>query len=48
MMTILALHLQEPSLHLPLLGLVPVPAIFYILTARFTAPERINSINEIG
>jgi len=41
-------QLKEPSLHLPLLGLVPVPAIFYILTARFTAPERINSINEIG
>jgi len=39
-------QLKDPTLHLPLIGLVPVPALFYILTARFTDPARINSINE--
>merc|ERR1711874_699139 len=41
-------QLKDPSLPLPLICLVPVPALFYILTARFTDPARINSINEIG
>lgn len=39
-------ELRQLSLHLSLLALVPFPAIFYILTARFTDPARINNINE--
>jgi len=36
-------ELKEPSLHLSLIGLVPLPAVFYILTARFSDPARIQS-----
>lgn len=39
-------QLKEPYLHLSFIGLVPVPALFYIFTARFTDPARINNINE--
>lgn len=35
-------ELKELGLHLSLLGLVPLPALFYILTARFTHPDTIT------
>lgn len=35
-------ELKDLTLHLSLIGLVPLPAVFYILTARFTDPARIN------
>ena len=41
-------ELKKISLHLSLLCLVPVPALFYILTARFTDPARINSVNDLS
>lgn len=41
-------ELRQLSLHLSLLGLVPTPALFYVLTARFTDPARINNINELN
>ena len=41
-------ELKHLSLHLSLVGLVPVPALFYILTARFTDPARIQGGTEIG
>jgi len=41
-------ELKQLSLHLPLIGLVPVPALFYILTARFTDPARINGGSDIS
>ena len=37
-------ELKDLSLHLPIIGLVPLPAVFYILTARFTDPTRINML----
>ena len=40
-------ELKHLSLHLSLIGLVPVPALFYILTARFTDPARIQGGTEI-
>ena len=40
--------LQEPRLHLSLISLVPLPALFYVLTARFTDPARITGGTEIG
>lgn len=39
-------ELKKLTLHLSLLALVPVPTVFYVLTARFTDPARINSVNE--
>ena len=36
-------QIKEPSLHLPLLALVPVPALFYIVTVRFSNPENFLS-----
>merc|ERR1712059_93826 len=41
-------ELKKMTLHLSLLGLVPVPAVFYVLTARFTDPARINSVNDLS
>ena len=41
-------ELKQLSLHLPLICLVPVPALFYILTARFTDPARINGGSDIS
>merc|ERR1712037_547808 len=41
-------ELRQLSLHLSLLPLVPLPALFYILTARFTDPARISNINELN
>lgn len=45
---ILAITELRQSVHLSLLALVPLPALFYILTARFTDPARINNINELN
>jgi len=36
-------EVKDPSLHLSLIGLVPLPALFYVLTARFTDPARIQT-----
>jgi len=41
-------ELKEPRLHLSLISLVPLPALFYVLTARFTDPARITGGTEIG
>jgi len=41
-------ELKQPSLHLSLISLVPIPALFYILTARFTDPTRISGGSELG
>ena len=35
-------ELKDVTLHYSLISLVPLPALFYILTARFTDPERIS------
>lgn len=35
--------LRELSMHFAMLALVPLPAIFYILTARFTDPHKLNN-----
>ena len=32
-------RVNDPGVHLPLLALVPLPAAFYVLTARFTDPN---------
>lgn len=39
-------ELKQMNLDLPLLCLVPVPAIFYILTARFTDPASITGAGD--
>ena len=39
--------LQE-TIHFYMLALVPFPALFYILTARFTDPYRINAIYDVN
>lgn len=36
-------ELREPFLHGPFLALVPLPALFYILTARFTDPSKVHN-----
>ena len=36
-------EIREPELHLPFLALIPVPALFYIATARFSNPENFIS-----
>lgn len=41
-------ELRQLGTHLALFALVPAPAIFYVLTARFTDPARINNINEVN
>jgi len=43
---IIAVTQLKETFHFCLLGLVPFPAVFYILTARFTDPEKISSIYE--
>ncbi|XP_049778192.1 JNK1/MAPK8-associated membrane protein [Schistocerca cancellata] len=35
-------QLQDPVLHSSLVALVPLPAVFYILTARFTDPSKLH------
>ena len=35
-------ELKDVTVHYSLISLVPLPALFYILTARFTDPERIS------
>lgn len=32
----------DPSFHGPLLCLVPFPAIFYVITVKFTNPEKLE------
>jgi len=39
-------ELKNVTVHYSLISLVPLPAIFYILTARFTDPERISGNHE--
>ena len=39
-------ELKDVTVHYSLISLVPLPAIFYILTARFTDPERIGGSHE--
>lgn len=39
-------QIKDPGLHLPLLSLVPVPALFYIVTAKFSQPD--NFISEMN
>lgn len=41
-------QIREPSLHLPMLALVPVPALFYVLTVRFSEPENFLSESNRG
>ncbi|RZF44993.1 hypothetical protein LSTR_LSTR001954 [Laodelphax striatellus] len=36
-------ELKDPVFHLTLMALVPLPAIFYILTARFTDPHKVHT-----
>jgi hypothetical protein len=36
-------QLQDPVLHKALVALVPLPAVFYILTARFTDPNKLHA-----
>lgn len=36
-------QLGEPVFHSTLLCLVPLPAIFYIITARFTDPHKLHA-----
>lgn len=35
-------QLTKPALHTSLIVLVPLPALFYILTARFTDPSKLH------
>ncbi|CAG0889483.1 unnamed protein product, partial [Darwinula stevensoni] len=39
--------LENPVIYGPLLGLVPLPTIFYILTARFTEPGKLNILQAL-
>lgn len=43
---IIAVTELKETFHFGLLGLVPLPALFYILTARFTDPNKISAIYE--
>ncbi|XP_075222540.1 JNK1/MAPK8-associated membrane protein isoform X2 [Lycorma delicatula] len=36
-------ELKDPVFHLSLIALVPLPAVFYILTARFTDPIKLHT-----
>jgi hypothetical protein len=36
-------QLQDPVFHSALVALVPLPAVFYILTARFTDPNKLHT-----
>ncbi|CAG2103767.1 unnamed protein product [Medioppia subpectinata] len=36
-------QLKNPSVHLPLLCLAPIPTIFYIMTAKFTDPNKLHA-----
>ena len=44
-LSIIALtQLRQPAVHAPLLALVPLPAIFYILTVKFTDPNTLDHV----
>lgn len=36
-------QLQDPVFHSALVALVPLPAVFYVLTARFTDPNKLHT-----
>nr|CAD7402629.1 unnamed protein product [Timema cristinae] len=36
-------QLREPALHAALIALIPLPAAFYVLTARFTDPNKVHT-----
>jgi hypothetical protein len=36
-------QLSQPVFHASLLALVPLPAIFYVITARFTDPHKLHT-----
>lgn len=36
-------ELKDPVFHSALIALVPLPAVFYILTARFTDPNKLHA-----
>ena len=36
-------QLTDPVFHISLMALVPLPAVFYILTARFTDPNKLHT-----
>ncbi|XP_063222209.1 JNK1/MAPK8-associated membrane protein-like [Bacillus rossius redtenbacheri] len=36
-------QLRDPVLHGSLLALVPLPAVFYVLTARYTDPSKVHA-----
>ncbi|XP_039300303.1 JNK1/MAPK8-associated membrane protein-like [Nilaparvata lugens] len=36
-------ELKDPVFHLMLMGLVPLPAFFYVMTARFTDPHKVHT-----
>jgi len=38
-------QLRDPAIHAPLLCLVPFPAIFYILTVKFTDPTALDIVS---
>ena len=33
--------LDNPALHMPMIGMVPFPAIFYIFTVKYTDPRKL-------
>jgi hypothetical protein len=35
-------QMAKPLIHYPLLGLIPVPALFYVMTAQFTDPNKLH------
>jgi hypothetical protein len=37
-------ELKNLAFHLPLLGLVPFPTLFYLLTVKFTHPYRLEQV----
>ncbi|XP_013406162.1 JNK1/MAPK8-associated membrane protein [Lingula anatina] len=38
-------EMREPWLHGPLLALVPLPTLYYLLTAKFTDPDNLNVVD---
>jgi len=38
-------QLRQPVIHASLLALVPFPAIFYILTVKFTDPNTLDTVS---
>ena len=37
-------EMRDPAVHGPLLLLVPCPALFYVLTVKFTDPSRLEAV----